>query len=72
MHSAGHVTAENSRPLLNEDAHFRHMPVEGVDGDGGVLDDDLVGTDKGHWCFAYLEGGVGFLEPRGLVGGHFC
>ena len=48
VHSAGHVTAKNSRPLLDEDAHLGHVPVEGVDGDGSILDDDLVGTDQGH------------------------
>ena len=67
IHLAGHVTAEDGRPLLDEDAGVLHMAVERVDGDGSILHDELAGTGRGQWGFAHLQGDVGFDEPCGLI-----
>lgn len=67
IHLAGHVTAEDGRPLLDEDARILHMTVEWVDGNGSILDDELARASRGQWGIANLQGGIGFHEPCGLV-----
>ena len=67
IHLAGHVTAEDGGPLLDEDAGVLHMAVERVDGDGSILHDELAGTGRGQWGVAHLQGGVSFDEPCGLI-----
>ena len=66
------IAADDRRELLDEDPGVLLVPVDGVDGDGGVLDDDLAGTCGWHWGRADFEGSVCLLEPGGLVlwGGH--
>jgi len=39
---AGDVAAEDGRELVDEDALVLDLPVDGIDGDGVVLDQDLV------------------------------
>jgi hypothetical protein len=65
---AGNVTAFDGRQLLDEDADVLLLPVDGVDGDSGVLDDDLASADGGHWGGAEFKGEAGLLELCGLGG----
>lgn len=64
---AGYVAPEDGRPVLDEDTEFLDVPVEGVDGDCSVADDDLIGTRGWERGVADLKGGVGFVKPGGLV-----
>ena len=72
MDFARDVAADDRWELLDEDPGVLLVPVDGVDGDGGVLDDDLAGACGGHWGEADFEGRVGCFEPGGAVrwGGH--
>lgn len=72
MHDTGDVAAEDGGPLLDEDADILHVGVERVDGDGGILDDDLAGASGGQRSVTDFERSSGFGEPGSLVGdGHF-
>jgi len=51
-------------------AHGLDGPVDGVDGHGGVLDDDFVVLWGRVWRRGYFERGVFGAEPGGCVGGH--
>jgi hypothetical protein len=62
------VAADDRWELLDEDPGVLLVPVNGVDGDGGVLNDDFAGARDWHWGWADFEGGVGLLQPGGLVG----
>jgi len=64
---AGNITSEDGRPLLNKDAGILHVPVERVDGNGGVLHDDSARAGGGKGGVTDFEGSVGFGEPCGLV-----
>lgn len=73
MHLAGYIAAEDRRPLLDEDARVLHVAIERVDGDGGVLDNDLSGASCGQWGAVDFQGCAGLDEPCGLIRrlGHF-
>jgi hypothetical protein len=45
----GHIAPKYSRPLLYKDARVKHVPVQMVDGDGSIFDNDLAWTCGGHW-----------------------
>ena len=68
IHLASYVTAEDSGPLLDEDADVLHMAVERVDGDGSILYNELSGTGYGQWGVVHLKWGASFDEPCGLIG----
>lgn len=72
MHDAGNVAAEDGGPLLDEDTDILHVGVERVDGDGGVLDDNLAGTSGGQRGVTDFEGSTGLGEPGSLVGDGHC
>lgn len=61
------IAADDRWELLNEDPGVLLVPVDGIDGDGRVLDDDLARTCGWHWGRADFEGSVCLLEPGGLV-----
>ena len=67
IHLTGHVTAEDGGPLLDKDAGVLHMAVEWIDGDGGILHNELTGTGRGQRGITHLQGGVGFDEPCGSI-----
>ena len=58
---AGDVASDDSGPLLNEDACVRHVPIEGINGDCGVFDDELACTGSGHWGIGYFKGSAFLL-----------
>jgi len=74
IHLAGHIAAKDGGPLLHEDAVVLHVAVQRVDGDSGVLDDDLAGASGGHGSVADAEWCAGGIEVRGAVlrRGHGC
>ena len=65
--SAGGVTAQHGRPLLDQPAVVAYFPVDGVDGEGGILDQNLVRADLGHVGWAYTEVEADSIEPRSAV-----
>lgn len=64
---ASDITSEDCGPLLNEDTDILHVAVEGIDGNGCVLDDNLTGTCFGERGIADLERGAGLVEPGCLI-----
>lgn len=68
---AGDVAAKDGRPFLDKDAEALHMRVEGVDGDGAVADNELVGLRDGHGGVIDLEWGGDLAEPGSFVHRHF-
>ena len=67
IHLASDVTAKDSGPLLDEDADVLHVTVERVNGDGGILHNNLSGTGCGQWSITDLQRGVGLVKPCSLV-----
>jgi hypothetical protein len=63
----GDIAAYDRRELLDEDSDVLLVPINGVDGDGGVLDDDLACCGCWHRGWSDFERSVGLLEPCGLV-----
>lgn len=64
---ASHVAAKNGRPLLDKDTSGLHVAVQGVDGNGGISDNEFVGPGGWHGSLAHLERSAGLVEPGGPV-----
>lgn len=64
---ASDVAADDRWELLHEDPGVLLVPVDGIDSNGGVLDNDFVRACDWHWSWADFEGRVGLLEPGGLI-----
>jgi hypothetical protein len=52
-------------------AYFDLDTIDGIDGNGTILDDEFVGEGSGIWCFFDLEEALGSCGPGRCVGWHF-
>jgi hypothetical protein len=73
VYLTGHVTAKDGRPLLDEHAVIEHMPIERIDGNGGVLDYNLAKACSRQRRIAHLQRSAGFDKVCSFVLGsvHF-
>ena len=64
---ASHIASDHSRPLLNEHAAVRHVPVNRVDGNGSIADYDLSRSSFGEGSISNDQWGTRLVEVSGLV-----
>jgi len=68
------ISAQDIWVFGDEVAAVLNFPVDGINGDGVVLDDNIIGAWLRHGSRVDLEGlALGFGDPCGVVGGrHGC
>lgn len=64
---SGHIATKDCRPLLDENSRVLHVAVKWIDGNSSILNDEFPNSCDWHWGVAYLKGGVGLVEPSGLI-----
>lgn len=70
---AGNVLAEHGGVVQRPPAGGLERAIDGVDGDGVVLDEDLVSLGSPHGSGLDHEGAaLGRFDPGSVVGGHFA
>lgn len=67
MNFTSDVAAHDGWELFDEDPDFLLMPVDGIDGDGGILDDNISCASYWHRSRSDFERSVSLLEPCGLI-----
>ena len=54
VHFARDITTQDIRPRRDEHAMILDNPINGIDGNGMVLDDDFIRSRNGHFSFVDL------------------